>query len=221
MPHDDDSVNVSELATGLWRWTAPHPDWTEGADWPRDVGCVYVETAGSVILIDPLVPGDPQARETFLAHLDADVERNGKPVAILLTLPWHVRSAAELADRHGAEVWASSATAKQVDGVVTKPFEPAEILPGGVIGIDAQREGETMYWLPEHRALVPGDSLLGDGEGGVSIPPDSWFEDVPAAEFKFALRGLLDLPIELVLVSHGEPVLADGRAALMRALAEE
>lgn len=212
-------MDVQELAPGLWRWTAAHPEWTEDAEWPRDVGCVYVETAGTVVLIDPLVPTDVNARATFLEHLAADVERNGKPVAILLTLPWHVRSAAELAERHGAEVWASSATAEQVDGVVTRPFEPAEILPGGVIGIDAQREGETMYWLPEHRALVPGDSLLGDGEGGLRIPPDSWFEDTPATDFKLALRGLLDLPIERVLVSHGEPVLAGGLAAVARALA--
>ena len=212
-------MDVQELAPGLWRWTTPHPEWEEGAEWPRDVGCVYVETAATVVLIDPLVPADDPARAKFLEHLDADVERNGKPVAILLTLPWHVRSSAELAERHGAEVWASSASAERADGVVTRPFEPAEILPGGVIGIDAQREGETMYWLPEHRALVPGDSLLGDGEGGVRIPPDSWFDEVPPAEFKLALRGLLDLPVERVLVTHGEPVLDGGLAALARALA--
>jgi hypothetical protein len=34
-----------------------------------------------------------------------------------------------------------------------------------------------------------------------------------------ALRPLLDLPIELVLVSHGEPVFSGGRDALERALA--
>ena len=33
------------------------------------------------------------------------------------------------------------------------------------------------------------------------------------------MRPLLELPIERVLVSHGEPVLRDGRAALARALA--
>ena len=33
-----------------------------------------------------------------------------------------------------------------------------------------------------------------------------------------ALRVLLDLPVELVLVSHGEPVLQGGRAAIERAL---
>jgi hypothetical protein len=32
------------------------------------------------------------------------------------------------------------------------------------------------------------------------------------------LRPLLDLPIELVLASHGEPVLAAGRDALRRAI---
>jgi hypothetical protein len=34
------------------------------------------------------------------------------------------------------------------------------------------------------------------------------------------LRPLVDLPIERVLVSHGEPVLRGARAALVRAIAE-
>ena len=34
------------------------------------------------------------------------------------------------------------------------------------------------------------------------------------------MLSLLDLPIERVLVSHGEPVLHDGRAALAQAIAE-
>jgi hypothetical protein len=37
-------------------------------------------------------------------------------------------------------------------------------------------------------------------------------------ELREALRALLDLPVELVLVSHGEPVLQGGRAAIERAL---
>jgi hypothetical protein len=35
---------------------------------------------------------------------------------------------------------------------------------------------------------------------------------------RVALRPLLELPIELVLVSHGKPVLEGGRDALERAL---
>jgi hypothetical protein len=38
------------------------------------------------------------------------------------------------------------------------------------------------------------------------------------AEVAVRIRPLLDLPIEVVLVSHGEPVLSRGRQALARAL---
>jgi glyoxylase-like metal-dependent hydrolase (beta-lactamase superfamily II) len=213
-------VDVRELAPGLWRWTALHPEWTPDADWDQEVGCVYLETAASVILIDPLVPGEPSLRQTFLDRLDADVERNGKPVSILLTVWWHERSAGELAERYGAEVWANEEGGTRAETPVTHPFATADVLPGGLIGIDAQRVGETMYWLPEQRALVSGDIFLGDGEGGVRICSQSWLGDVSYRELKLALAGLLDLPVELVLVAHGEPVLENGLAALAAALAD-
>lgn len=217
-------MEVSELAPGLWRWIALHPDWTpkqaERGGWEQEVGSLYVETAGSVILIDPLVPGEPEARETFLQHLDADVERNGKPVSILLTVSWHERSAAELAERYGAEVWAALGRAGEPDSAVSSPFAPGAVLPGGVIGIDASLAEETIYWLPEQRALVPGDAILGDANGGLRVCPGSWLDDTTQAELKLALRALLDLPVELVLVSHGAPVLEDGLAALAAALAD-
>ena len=72
----------SELAPGLWRWTAPHPNWREGADWEQEVGCVYYEAPDATVLIDPLVPPE---RERFFEALDRDVERRGLPVSILLT----------------------------------------------------------------------------------------------------------------------------------------
>jgi hypothetical protein len=79
-----------------------------------------------------------------------------------------------------------------------------------------------MIWLPEPCALVPGDRILGDGRGGLRLCPESWLgylaSGITLDGLREALRPLLDLPIELVLVSHGAPVLADGRAALARAL---
>ena len=213
-------MDVRELAPGLWRWTALHPEWTPGADWDQEVGCIYLETAASVILIDPLVPGEPSWRQTFLDRLDADVERNGKPVSILLTVWWHERSAGELAERYEAEVWAHEEGGSRTETPVTHPFATGDALPGGLIGIDAQRVGETMYWLPEQRALVSGDIFLGDGDGGVRICSQSWLGDVSHRELKLALAGLLDLPVEMVLVAHGEPVLEDGLTALTAALAD-
>ena len=186
-------MNVTELTPGLWRWTAPHPDWKEGDDWDQEVGCVYYETPGATVLIDPLVPPE---RERFLEALDRDVERRELPVAILLTCKWHERSAPELAERYG-----------------TSDAPPAEIEPVVVPEIE-----ETLWWLPEQRTLVVGDVLLGAPDG-VSVCPDSWYEDEASpAAIRAALQPLLDLPVDRVLVSHGEPVLEDGRAALERAL---
>ncbi|HVD66407.1 MAG TPA: hypothetical protein VNB65_05865, partial [Gaiellaceae bacterium] len=71
-------------------------------------------------------------------------------------------------------------------------------------------------------ALVPGDRLLGDDRGGLRPCPPGWLRylqpGLTADELPEAMRPLLDLPIELVLVSHGEPVLENGQAAIERAL---
>ena len=187
-------MNVGELAPGLWRWTALHPDWKDGEGWEQEVGCVYYEAAGATALIDPLVPAE---RERFLEALDRDVERRGLPVTILVTCKWHERSAGELKERYGA------------DDAPPAGVEPVLVLP------DIE---ETLWWLPEHRTLVAGDVIVGAPDG-VSVCPGSWLEgEAWPASIPAALQPLLDLPVERVLVSHGDPVLENGRAALERAL---
>ena len=214
-------MDVDGIAPGLWRWTAPHPDWTpeeEGPEgWPQDVGCIYYEASDAVILIDPLVPPD---RERFWNALDRDIERAGLPVAVLLTVFWHERSAHEVVDRYpGASLWAHEHSLARLAGAVTNPFRPGEVLPGGVQAFEANRRDEVLYWLPDQRALVAGDVLLGAEGGEVRVCPDSWLpEGVTPGAFRESLRPLLELPIERVLVSHGTPVLANGHAALARAL---
>jgi hypothetical protein len=192
-------MQVQELAPGLWRWTGLHPEWTpkDGGPngWEQEVGCVYVETEGTVVLIDPLVP--PEGTEKFWEALDRDVR--GKQVQILLTCDWHGRSAEEIAERYEAEVGG----------------EP----PRGLLAIEVPPIEERLWWIPAHGALVAGDVLLGDDEGGVRLCPDSWFQGRSDPD---AIRGilgvLLDFPVERVLVSHGEPVFKGGREALARAL---
>jgi glyoxylase-like metal-dependent hydrolase (beta-lactamase superfamily II) len=187
-------MSVIQVAPGLWRWTAPHPEWSEGADWPRDVGCVYYEAPDAIVLIDPLVP---EERERFFEALDADVARLGLPVAIVLTVSWHDRSATELAERYGARIGPP---------------------PGGVVEFPVPGADETAYWIPQHLALVVGDTLLGHEDEGLSLCPESWLDGNSREAVRNSLRVLLELPIEHVLTSHGEPVLQDGRAALERAL---
>jgi glyoxylase-like metal-dependent hydrolase (beta-lactamase superfamily II) len=196
-------MRVDEIAPGLWRWTGLHPDWTpaEGGPegWEQEVGSVYFEAPDAVVLVDPLVP--PEDRDRFLDALDRDVDRAQRPVAIALTVEWHGRSSPELAERYGARILAG-----------------ADELPAGVVGIPVAPVKETLYWIENGRALVAGDVLLGGAS--LRVCPDSWLS---GRANPGALRGLLlerlDLPIERVLTSHGEPVLDGGREALARALA--
>jgi glyoxylase-like metal-dependent hydrolase (beta-lactamase superfamily II) len=191
-------VRVQEVATGLWRWTGLHPDWTPSdggpEGWEQEVGCVYYESPEAVVLVDPLVP--PEDEERFWRALDRDVERAARPVRILLTVSWHGRGADAVAARYGATT----------DGP----------LPSGVEGFALPAGEETAYWLPGHRALVFGDAVLG-AEESVRLCPESWL-DGTLEELREELRPLLDLPVERLLVSHGEPVLQGGRAALAHAL---
>jgi len=200
---------IQQLRPGLHRWTAVHPDAepvpTTGSpdDWGPDVASIAYEAPDALLLVDPLVPGD---RSELLEELDSLVARHGQPVVIVTTLQFHRRSRDELAHRYDA----STSRARKN-------------LPRDVETVVIQNAGETMVWLPKVRALIPGDRLLGDDErGGVRLCPDSWLRYLPSgmrrAELREALRPLLELPVELVLVSHGEPVLEGGREAIAKAL---
>jgi hypothetical protein len=196
-----------EIANGLLRWTAPHRDWNPDPvpgsedDWPEMVGSVLYEQPDTATLIDPLLPRD--GREAFLRWLDGRV--GSRPVSILTTTHWHRRDREELAERYSASM--TGAWNAVPAGVKPRPLRGA---------------GETAYWLADVATLVVGDVLLGDEAAGLRVCPQSWLEDVHVNRPGLAelLSPLLELAVERVLVSHGEPVLHDGRAALARAIAE-
>ena len=201
-------MELQEIRPGLLRWTARHPDAEaepepeSPADWPPDVGSVAYEASDAFVFVDPLVP---PAKDTFWTSLDERVRGHAQRVVVLTTIAFHRRSRDEVVERYGA----STSRARRM-------------LPAGVETVPIRRAGEVMVWLREHRALVPGDRILGAGDGGLRLCPDSWLGYLPSGmklpELREALSPLLELPIEMVLVSHGEPVLADGRAGLARAL---
>jgi hypothetical protein len=207
-------VDVLEIAPGLWRWTAYHEEWKE------DVGCTFVGTEDGVVLVDPLVP--PEDPERFWQALDSDVGRAGGKAHVLITVFWHARSGREVVERYDARLWAPTsgraAIARRV-GEVTDPFKPDDALPGDLAAYRTARAAEVVYWIPQHSALVPGDVLVGDEQGGVQLCPESWLPAAKThADLGASLRPLLELPVERILVSHGEPVLVDGARALARAL---
>ena len=191
-------MQVQELAPGLWRWTAPHPAWRPGADWPPEVGCVYYEAREAVVLIDPLVPPADDG-ERFWRALDRDVERAGRPVLVLLTAPWHARSADAIVDRYGGRI----GTAAELAGVEAYPVPPVA-------------EGQVALFVRERGALVTAEVLAGSPHG-LRVCPSPALGD--SRELDGFLGALLDLPVELVLVAHGEPVLERAHEQLERLLA--
>jgi hypothetical protein len=198
----------TELRRGLWRWSAPHPDWHENAvagssaDWPREVGCALYETSDAAVFIDPLAP----AGEAPTFWRWADLRCAEKAVHVLTTLGFHRRSRDAFVERYGA--------------ITTRARRS---LPTGVESLPLRGAGETIFWLSEPRVLVPGDRIIGSDDGRLSLCPQSWLDYLPSRITVSGLRALmaplLELPIEAVLVSHGEPVLTGGKEALARALA--
>jgi hypothetical protein len=170
-------------------------------DWEQNVGSVLYEMADVVALIDPLLPSENRAE--FLNWLDGRIA--ARPVSILTTIRWHRRDREELAERY------SSTTPGAWNAV-----------PRGVRPHPLRGAGETVFWLPAVAALVAGDRLIGAPDGRLQVCPESWLEAVHVKRPGLAelLRPLLELPIERVLVSHGQPVLRDGRAALAHAITE-
>ena len=192
---------MREVAPGLRRWTAYHDHWEE------QVASLAVETADGLVLIDPL---DPPAAI--------------RPDHVLLTVYWHSRSTPALA---GVRVWVPTRSAQpsRNRGVeVTDPFRPGAELPGGIRAFQTARAAEVVYWLPDQRAVAVGDVLLGAGAkprataDPLRLCPERWLGKATHDDLRASLRPLLELPVELVLVSHGEPVLRDGRRALERVL---
>jgi glyoxylase-like metal-dependent hydrolase (beta-lactamase superfamily II) len=208
-------VDVVRIAPRLWRWTGYHEEWKE------DVGSVYCETDDGVVLIDPLVP--PEDRERFWHALDRDIERVGGRVHVLITVFWHTRSAAAMTERYDAHLWAPSTARAAVArraGEVTNAFRPHDPLPGGIGALWSARRTEVVYWIPQHAALVPGDVLIADGSGGVTMCPESWLPGTTGhSELAASLQPLLELPVQRILLSHGDPVLEGGSQALRAALA--
>jgi glyoxylase-like metal-dependent hydrolase (beta-lactamase superfamily II) len=92
------------------------------------------------------------------------------------------------------------------------PVEPGSRIVGGLLALyDGRGRAETPIWIAEHRTLVFADALTAP-HGELLV----W--DCPALKERAlpALRALLELPFERVIVSHGEPI--HDRKAYERAL---
>jgi glyoxylase-like metal-dependent hydrolase (beta-lactamase superfamily II) len=195
---------VREVQTGVWHWTATHPDWKPGEEWGPVVSSYAIDDGERLLLLDPLAP------PTEIEELAAERE-----TAIVLTCPWHARDAQGLAERLGAALYVPPPDEGDPNPLAGKVFRAGDRLPVGVEAFPGMEPNDLVLWVESHRALVAGDTFIDRGNG-FEFPTD-WANKGVAPELILeGLRPLLELPVELVLPTHGEPT---DRAALERALA--
>lgn len=217
------SATPQPLADDLWRWTARHPEWHPG-EFGSEVACFALRAGDDAILIDPLLPPEPQAVLDLIERI-----LEGR-LAILITIPYHVRSSEQIWERYRGDadtaIWGHGASAKRLrDRSAFHQIDPGSELPGGISAhrIGKPRRYEMPLHVPSHKALVFGDAVA-EVDGRLVVwsaeRVDDRVERFYRERFNPSLEPLLELDFDRVLVTHGQPVMRGGREQLGAALRE-
>jgi hypothetical protein len=201
-----DEVEVQDVEDELWIWRLRHPHWKQGLDWQPTVTSVCVESGGEVLVLDPLLP--PASSSDFWIRLN-----RRPPTAAVVLKPDHVRDIDLVVRLFGTRAFGPSLFwPDDVPKTKLEPVEPGAQLPGGLLALyDGRGKSETPLWLPVQRTIVFADALT-ERDGKLLV----WNSRFHKERALPALRSMLELPFEIVIISHGQPV--HDRAAFERAL---
>lgn len=220
---------MRELETGIWHWEAPHPDWAgpekealrqrlvamgeKPNEAARGVVSSYaIRDDERLLLFDPLAV--PREIEEVAA---------GRDQVVVLTCPWHERDTRNLVERLGVPVF----TPRPDEGTPDVAwllggdrsdahlYMAGERLPVGVEVLPGSLPNDVVLWVESRCAVIAGDTLVDFGNG-LEIPVEWLPAGVTREQVAQGLRPLLELPVEVVLATHGGPT---GKTALERALA--
>jgi hypothetical protein len=220
---------MEQIADDIYRWTTPHPEYRTRVEC---VGSYALLGRDMLALVDPLLPAEGNAaREALLGRLD-ELVLQAPRVEIFVTIPYHVRSAEPIYLRYGSRlktrIWGHENVGKRfrderthLDVIPRRSIGDSVIIAdgGGVaFPIGRPRRSEYPIYFPGHRALAFGDAVVGTRDGlrvwSQSSAGPKWYHTV----FAPTLQTLLDREIDHVLVTHGPPVIDDGRRALQEGL---
>jgi glyoxylase-like metal-dependent hydrolase (beta-lactamase superfamily II) len=181
-------------------WLAPHPAWEPGEDWPEEVPVVRYETDGEVVVIDPFLPPI------------GEFDPGEKPVRVLLTQPAHYRGTADFVERFAASVWVppNAHWRKRPNPATTRE------LPLGIEAIEPDGEPQqVVFFIRDQATLVTGDVLSGTG-GRLHV----FVDDADAERLLPALDDVATLPIQQVIIPHGDAIRTDGATRIAAAVRE-
>jgi len=220
---------TEQIVPGIHRWTTPHPEYRTSTEEVVS----YALVVGDVLaLVDPLLPAEDDARRApLLAELDALVGA-ARRLEIMITIPYHARSAEPLFERY----WGDVATRLWGNAAVRNRFAwdtPLTEIPRGRAGTAAAiadgiahayaignpKRLETPLYFPALKALAFGDAIVGMPDASLRVwnfseGAEAWYR----GRFVPTIEPLAELDVESMLVTHGPPVTRAGRRALRAAL---
>ena len=220
---------MREVVSGVWHWEAPHPDWAGPenealrerlaamSETPNEaargvVSSYAIRDDERLLLFDPL--GVPSEIEGLAA---------GREAAVVLTCPWHERDTRTLVERLDSPVFTPPPDEGTPDVAwllggdrgYAHLYSAGERLRVGVEALPGRLPNDVVLWVESRCAVIAGDTLVDFGQG-LEIPVEWLPEGVTREQVAEGLRPLLELPVEVVLATHGGPT---GKTALERALA--
>jgi len=194
---------MEEIRPGIFHWTQTHPKIKIA------VSSYYL--LPERVLIDPLIPDE--GLEWFAGY---------PPENIYLSIRHHYRHSGEFQAKYGCPIWcAEQGMHEFTGGEVVQSFRFGDTLPGNIkaieIGSICPDEG-ALYLEREGGCVVLADGCVRVKGGELQFVPDSLLGEDPAAVRKglaAAYRRLMEkYDFKHVLLSHGGPIMGDGRAQL-------
>jgi glyoxylase-like metal-dependent hydrolase (beta-lactamase superfamily II) len=220
---------MREVKRGVWHWEAPHPDWpgpesvalrqqlAAMSATPNEaarglVSSYAIDDGDRLLLVDPLAV--PREIEELAA---------GREPVVVLTSPWHERDTRSLVERLDAPVFTPPPDQGSPDvawllGEARSDahmFSAGDRLPVGVEAFPGRLPNDVVLWIESRGAVIAGDTLVDFGQG-LELLAEWLPAGLTREQVADRLKMLLDLPVEVVLATHGGPT---DRAALARALA--
>lgn len=220
---------TEQIVPGIHRWTCPHPEYRTSAE---EVVSYALVVGDALALVDPLLPlEDEERRAPLVAELD-ELVGAARRLELMVTIPYHTRSAEVLFERYwgdvAARLWGNASVAKRF--VWDTPLTE---IPRGLTGTGTEiadglaraftignpRRLETPLLFPALKAIAFGDAVVGMPDGSLRVwdqadGTPAWYRE----RFLPTLQPLAELDIERVLVTHGPAVTRTGRRALRAAL---
>lgn len=178
--------------------------------------CWALDCPEGVVLIDGGMT--PQHIDNIAAELKT-MNKTWKDVKLILVTHKHgdhTNNLPALQQLTGAPIKAYKIEALLIEkavGIKVEPLEDGETLPycGGiqVIWIPGHSEGNASYYLKKKHTIIAGDTIFGDENSNLMVPPEKYCLDTKQATKE--IERLLKYDFDNLIYTHGKDIIGGAK----------